>query len=240
MLSATFWILIGVFGVIASMFFIPAVRELLKGPFFISLWIIFFLLGVALIFLTVKKKVKGMLKKFLILTGVFAVGFFVFAFLHNVVYGLFIQLFGPDFWDRIGLTDEPFFFFLAVVVCPIGFLIGVVGSIALFIRRRQKSFSLPFIAFLQAAGLVVYCGLVGLLMWRGERWFGPPYTFLGPVFFLVLFVASALISALIVLGYPFILFWEKKQTFKALKLVVCTSAWLIFFAFLIIFLLVIF
>jgi len=100
---------------------------------------------------------------------------------------------------------------------------------------------LSFIAFLQALGLVVYCGLVGLVFWKGGDWFGkPPHLFFGPVMLLVLLVASALISALIVLGYPFILFWEKKKTVKALRLVVYTVAWLVFFIFLIALLLVAF
>jgi len=75
---------------------------------------------------------------------------------------------------------------------------------------------------------------VGLLFWRGEVWFGPLFSFLGPALFLTLFVASALICALLVLGYPLILFWERKQTTKALKLVAYTTAWLVFFIFLII------
>jgi hypothetical protein len=91
-----------------------------------------------------------------------------------------------------------------------------------------------FIAFLQALGLVLYCSLVGILFWQGERWFGPPFSFLGPALFLVLFVVSALISALLVLGYPFFLFWEKKKTTKALELVIFTIAWLVVFIFLII------
>jgi len=104
---------------------------------------------------------------------------------------------------------------------------------------KKEKFSLGFIAFLQALGLVVYCSLVGLLMWQGEKWFGPPFFFLGPVLFLVLFIASAMISALLILGYPFILFWEKKQTLEALKLVIYTIAWLIFFTFLNLFILII-
>ncbi|MBU3956678.1 hypothetical protein KKI19_00130 [Patescibacteria group bacterium] len=100
--------------------------------------------------------------------------------------------------------------------------------------KKKKKYSLPFIAFFQALGLVIYCGLVGLLFWQGDKWFGPMSTFLGPAFVLVLFVVSTLISALIVLGHPFILFWEKKQTIEALKLVVYTIAWLIFFILLII------
>lgn len=105
-----------------------------------------------------------------------------------------------------------------------------------FLKKRK--FSLPFIAFFQAVGLVIYCSLVGLIFWRGDKWFGPAQTFLGPAFVLVLFVASALISALIVLGYPFVLFWEEKRTTKALRLVVYTTAWLIFFTALIILILV--
>lgn len=100
--------------------------------------------------------------------------------------------------------------------------------------RKKKTYSLPFIAFFQALGLVIYCSLVGLIFWRGGEWFGTAQTFLGPAFVLVLFVVSALISALIGLGYPFILFWERKKTFEALRLVIYTTVWLAFFTFLII------
>ncbi len=100
--------------------------------------VIFVLLGVALIFLTVKEKVGGMSKKFLILTGASAVGLPVFVLLHNAIYGLFIHFFGADFWERIGPGgDEPVFFILATLVCPLGFLVGVVGSIVLAIKNRQ-------------------------------------------------------------------------------------------------------
>lgn len=103
-----------------------------------------------------------------------------------------------------------------------------------------KRFPLPLTAFFQALGLTVYCSLIGLLFWRGERWFGQLPGFLEPTFFLVLFVASALISAFLVLGYPLILFLERKQTSTALKLIGYTTVWLIFFALLMIFLLAVF
>jgi hypothetical protein len=101
-----------------------------------------------------------------------------------------------------------------------------------FFKKKPK-FSLPFIAFLEASGLAFYCGLIGLLMWQGEKIFGPIYTFLGPTMFLILFVASALISALLILGYPFLLFWEEKKTKEALRLVGYSIAWLAFYIFLI-------
>ena len=74
-----------------------------------------------------------MLKKFLILTAASFVGFFVFVLLHNLVYGLFIHFFGADFWNG---GDEPFFFILAVIVCPLGFLVGAIGSIVIVVRRK--------------------------------------------------------------------------------------------------------
>jgi len=106
--------------------------------------------------------------------------------------------------------------------------------------KKEKKLSLPFIAFLEASGLTVYCGLIGLLMWQGEKIFGPVYTFLGPTMFLVLFVVSALISALLILGYPFLLFWEEKKTKEALKLVTFSIVWLAFYIFLILALLIVF
>ena len=108
------------------------------------------------------------------------------------------------------------------------------------IYKVFEKFSLGFIGFLQASGLVVYCSLVGLLFWRGGTWFGSMTSFLGPMLFLALFVASALISALLVLGYPVILFFEKKQATEALKLVAYTTAWLILFVLFLIFLFIAF
>lgn len=133
-----FWALIGVFIVVVCFFFIPALRDLLRGSeLFLAPIAVFFLLGAALIFLTLKEKVGGILQKFLLLTGASATGFFVSILLHNAIYGLFIYWFGADFWDRISLGDEPFFFIVAIIICPIGFLVGVVGSIVLAIKSKQ-------------------------------------------------------------------------------------------------------
>lgn len=95
--------------------------------------------------------------------------------------------------------------------------------------KKGKAFSLEFTAFLQALGLVLYCGLVSLIFWQGNSWFGPLTAPVGPILFLVLFVVSALISAALVLAYPFLIFWEEKNTRKALKLVLYTTLWLAFF-----------
>ena len=134
----TFWLLIISFLVVASEFFVPVVREFFRGSIlFLVPIIIFFFLGLALVISTIKEKVQGLLKKFLILTGVSAAGFFICIFLHNLIYGLFIYFFGQDFWEKIGLGDEPLFFIIAIFICPIGFLIGIVGSIVLFIKENR-------------------------------------------------------------------------------------------------------
>ena len=141
-----FWALIAVFIVlIVFILILPAVRDetFIRGS--VLLWFMaifgtaFFLLGVALIFLTVKAKVRGMSKKFLLITGASAVGLPVFAVLHNLVYALLILWFGEDFWGASG--DEPVFFILAVIVCPIGFLVGAVGSIVLNIKNKRAEHS---------------------------------------------------------------------------------------------------
>lgn len=123
---SVFWALVGVFVIVVSMIAIP--RPLMPSGFppaiFLSAIVVFVLLGVALLFLTVKTKVGGILKKFLLLTGASAVGLPVSILLHNVVSGLFN-------------IEEPVFFIMAIFVCPIGFLVGAVGTIVLAIKSKQ-------------------------------------------------------------------------------------------------------
>ena len=140
---AIFWALAGVFVTVASLIAIPAAREFLNGCLFITAGVLFLLLGAALIVFTVREKVKGMLKKFLILTGASSAGVVISVLLHNAIYGLFIYFFGADFWNG---GDEPVFFVMAVFICPIGFLAGSVGSIVLALKRlraEEKSSSNP-------------------------------------------------------------------------------------------------
>ncbi|KKU48828.1 MAG: hypothetical protein UX88_C0030G0008 [Candidatus Woesebacteria bacterium GW2011_GWC2_47_16] len=97
-----------------------------------------------------------------------------------------------------------------------------------------------FIGFLQSLGLSAYIFLIALVIWNGEVWFGRIGNFLGPILFLSLFVVSAIICALIALAYPFIVFWDRKNTNEALKIVGFTAGWLAFFVIVFILLLTIF
>ncbi len=135
-----FWALVGVFIVIVFIIFIPPFRDSLTASeaFLIPL-AVFSLLGVALIVLTLREKIGGGLKTFFLLAGASAAGFFVSVLLHAAADALFIYFFGEDFWDRIGIGNEPLFFSIAIFVCPLGFLAGVVGSIVLRARKTAPS-----------------------------------------------------------------------------------------------------
>lgn len=95
--------------------------------------------------------------------------------------------------------------------------------------KPLQKFSLSFLAFLQAIAIFLYCSLVGVFMWAGSEIFGPIQNFLGPLLVLALLVASVLICGLLAFGYPIMLFWDKKDTKGAIKLVTYTAGWLSFF-----------
>jgi hypothetical protein len=132
-----FWVMVAVFVIAVLMMFALPILNLSLGINAFAPWPVLFILGVVLIVLTVKRKVAGMLKKFLLLTGASAVGLPVFIILHNLVYGLFILLFGADFWGASG--DEPVFFILATIVCPVAFLVGAIGTIVLAVRNKTTA-----------------------------------------------------------------------------------------------------
>jgi hypothetical protein len=88
--------------------------------------------------------------------------------------------------------------------------------------RLKKSFSKR--GLYQALGVVVYCSLVGLIFWRGDKWVGSA-GYAGSVMVLILFVVSALICALIVFYKPYNLFFLGKKR-QAIDLVLSTTSWL--------------
>jgi len=136
-LTLMFYTLVAVFVSAVSIIFIPAFRGFISGTFMIISGVILVILGSVLIGLTLVQKVEGKLKKFLVLTGASAAGFFVFAILHNIFYGL------EQITGHIAILSysmkalEVIFFLIAIFACPIGFLIGVIGTIIIFNKKRK-------------------------------------------------------------------------------------------------------
>ena len=134
-----FWILLGLFALTITFFVVSSINEL-RGPAFpITAFfaICFAIIGFVLLFRVSRRKFKieKKLRIFLILTSASAAGIPVFAILHNLVYALFILLFGENFW---GNGDEAVFFILAIIVCPIVFIVGVIGTLILMYKNKTK------------------------------------------------------------------------------------------------------
>ena len=66
-----------------------------------------------------------MLKKFLMTIAISAGDFFINALAYNVIYGLFG-------------VEELVFFLIAVIVCPLAFLDGAVGSTVFAIKKYRS------------------------------------------------------------------------------------------------------
>lgn len=107
-----------------------------KIPFF-ALLLSMLTLSIILVYLTHKQKLEKKLKKCLYLTGGSIIGMFTSIILHNLVYALGILAFSQNFWQRTGLNDEPLFFILGVLICPLLFITGAIGAIVLFTKNKR-------------------------------------------------------------------------------------------------------
>ncbi len=135
-----FWIIVAVFILLLASMFLD-MYSLFRSFIWIGLpsYALLSLLGIALIVLAAKAKLTKISKVFIILTGSGAAGTGISIVLHNLLFGLFIVLFGEGFWERIGIGDEPVFFILATIICPLVLLVGTVGSIILIARKKVLS-----------------------------------------------------------------------------------------------------
>ena len=92
------------------------------------------ILGIVLIILAAKGKFIKIARVFFILTGASALGMGISVILHNLVFALLIKLFGESIFGSMG--DEPVFFILATIICPLTLLAGAIGSIV-FISKKK-------------------------------------------------------------------------------------------------------
>lgn len=136
--NAVFYLLLVFFALLILAIAMPGIGlRGLPGFLIISLAVVLTVLGAALVVLTAKQKESRFEKTVFMVTGASAAGMPLFAVLHNVVYALCILCFGEGFWDTRG-TDEPFFFLLAIVVCPALFIVGAAIGVVLRMRTRKS------------------------------------------------------------------------------------------------------
>jgi hypothetical protein len=91
---------------------------------------------VALILVFVHRWRKA--KNYLILFVASIIGFAVFAVLHNVMYGLEKLAMDIIVLSQLLRFLDVLFFLLAIMVCPPGILVGVVGSIVFYFKNKMK------------------------------------------------------------------------------------------------------
>ena len=130
-----FWIIFAFFIIVTAgmyLYVVPYIGFVTGVPFRAVLSI----LGIVLIILAAKAKITKIARAFFILTGASALGMGISMILHNLVFALLIKLFGEGAWSSMG--DEPVFFILATIVCPLALLVGVIGGIALIVKKKVK------------------------------------------------------------------------------------------------------
>ena len=96
---------------------------------------------------------------------------------------------------------------------------------SLYNQSMLKKLSLPFIAFLQVTGLVIYIIFISsFFTFISPSMDKQVSEFYAPIIMLTLFVISAVISALLILGRAAILFWDKKYA-ECFKIIYWTVLW---------------
>jgi hypothetical protein len=134
-LSIVFWALVAVFLALVLTVLFPDVLDLFR-PLFLSLLALCFLLGLALLILSVRWQERTLLRTFWILAGTSTAGFALGSVLHNAFYAL-ATVTGK--WPILNAAMEILevaFFVIATLLCPVAFLVGTVGAIVLIARRR--------------------------------------------------------------------------------------------------------
>lgn len=132
------YILIVVFVLLMSTIVIQSFRSFMGLPSVLVFGTAFSLVGFILLYLTLKEKAEGELKKYLMLTGVCSGMFFISVLLHNIFYavGTVVSHIAPLSYLMEFLHVA--FFFVAIPISPLGFLVGVVGAMRILLKSREE------------------------------------------------------------------------------------------------------
>ena len=111
---------------------------LMPGPYVFILWILHFAAGVGLIIAAYKEKISGKRKFFLLLSGFSSAGFLVGVVLHNLLYALGTITENLVILNKIINFFEVAFFLAATIICPVGFIVGMVGTLIILKKSRPE------------------------------------------------------------------------------------------------------
>ncbi|MCK4829473.1 hypothetical protein KA005_77830 [bacterium] len=107
------------------------------GPYIFILWIPHFVIGVGLIVTTYREKITGKRKFYLLSSGFSSAGFLLGVVLHNLLYALGTITENLVIVNKIINFFGVAFFLAATIICPIGFIVGMVGT--LIILKKSQS-----------------------------------------------------------------------------------------------------
>ena len=137
-LSIVFWALVAAFAALVLTVLLPDVLPFFR-PVFLILIALCFLLGVALLILSVRWKERTLLRTFWILAGASTVGVALGTVLHNAFYALATVTGKWPILNGAMEVLEVAFFLIGTLLCPVAFLVGTVGAIVVLVRRRGRA-----------------------------------------------------------------------------------------------------
>ena len=108
------------------------------GPYVFILWILHFAAGVGLIITTYKEKISGKRKFYLLLSGFSSAGFLLGVVLHNLLYALGTITENLGILNKIINFFEVAFFLVAILICPVGFIVGLVGTLIVLKKPQPE------------------------------------------------------------------------------------------------------
>ena len=104
---------------------------IMAGANIFALWGMFTLAGLGLVVMVYQAKLSGRVKVFLLACGYAAAGFLVGVVLHNLFYALASMTASAFLSGLLGFLEGTFFI-LAVIVCPLALLAGIIGTLVLW------------------------------------------------------------------------------------------------------------
>lgn len=141
-LTILFWSLISTFTLVFIIVQLivsplgPLSFQKFAGTLFFPFIIIFITISISIIFLlfAIKEKLEKIFKSFLILVAVCGIGFSLTFLFHTLIYAVLKEPFWIDLIAGREITLNIIFGILLSLIFPIGFIVGIIGCIILFIK----------------------------------------------------------------------------------------------------------